>query len=220
MGLRLDSALYWRRPVDNPSYGGLSPGAQAQVQLDNESRYVDSIYPAKLWATYSLPDVEVTAGDAYVQFGRGLTLSMRKIDELGIDTTLRGAKIRVQKDPFALTAVAGFGNPSRVDEATGRSLFPLHDLVEGDRTLPLFGSDRILGVEVQAGRGLPITLSSRAVHFARCAPYAYDAGGNIVTDLGRDPSAVAFGTCDGADTARWLEQLGPFRPASPTTASP
>jgi hypothetical protein len=212
LGLRLDSAVYWRRPIDNPGYGALSPGAQAQVQLDNESRYTNSIYPAKLWATYSLPDIEVTAGDSYVQFGRGLTLSLRKIDELGIDTTLRGAKIRVQKDPFALTAVAGFGNPSRVDEATGRSLFPLHDVVEGDRTLPLFGSDRIFGVEVQAGRGLPITLSSRVVHVARCAPYTYDAGGNAVTDFAQDPSAVTFGACDLADTSRWLGQLGTTTP--------
>jgi hypothetical protein len=212
VGLRLDSAVYWRRPIDNPDYASLSPGTQAQIQLDNESRYTNSIYPAKLWATYSFPDVEVTAGDAYVQFGRGLTLSMRKIDELGIDTTLRGAKIHMEKDPFALTAVAGFGNPSRVDEATGRSLFPIHDLVEGDRALPLFGSDRVFGVEVQAGRGLPITLSSRVVHFSRCAPYAYDAGGNIVADFGQSPSAVTFGTCDATDTARWLGQLGSTTP--------
>src|SRR5258708_24870854 len=107
---------------------------------------------------------------------------MRKIDELGIDTTVRGVKLQVEKDPFALTAVAGFANPARVDEATGRALFPTHDLTQGDRPLAVFGSDRIVGLDVQAGRGLPVTLSTHAVHFTRCAPYAYDAGGNIVTD--------------------------------------
>ena len=212
-GLRLDSAVYWRRPVDNPDFSGLSPSAQTQIQFDNESRYENSIYPAKLWVTYSRPEVEVTAGDAYVQFGRGLTLSMRKIDELGIDTTLRGAKLHVQRDPFALTVVAGFGNPSRVDEASGRALFPTHDLVEGDRSLPLFGSDRIVGVDLQAGRGLPITLSTHAVHVTRCAPYHYDAGGNIVTDFWQSPWSVTFGTCDASDTARWLGQLGTATPA-------
>jgi hypothetical protein len=119
-GLRLDSALFWRRPVDNPDFGMFSAADQTRILTDNESRYESSLYPAKMWATYAAPGLEVTVGDAYVQFGRGLTLSMRKIDELGIDTTVRGAKVQAQKDPFALTLVAGFGNPSRVDEATGR----------------------------------------------------------------------------------------------------
>jgi hypothetical protein len=207
-GLRLDSAVYWRRPVDNPEFAA----AENEIATDNESRFKNSIYPAKLWVTYAAPGIEVTAGDAYVQFGRGLTLSMRKIDELGIDTTLRGAKIEVQRDPFALTLVAGFGNPSRVDEASGRSLFPTHDLVDGDHSMPTFGSDRILGAEVQAGRGLPVTLSTHAVRIARCAPYHYDASGNIVTDPASDPGGVIFGSCDRADTANWLGQIGHLPP--------
>ncbi len=75
--LRLDSAVYWLKPADdNPDFG----------------RFRNSVYPAKLWLTYSGRGLEITVGDAYVQFGRGLTLSMRKIDELGIDTTVRGIK--------------------------------------------------------------------------------------------------------------------------------
>jgi hypothetical protein len=206
-GLRLDSAMFWRRPVDNPNFGDLTSAEQASVLADNESRYENSIYPAKLWVTYSAPGVEVTAGDAYVQFGRGLTLSMRKIDELGIDTTVRGGKVQVSQDPFALTLVAGFGNPSRVDEATGRLLFPTHDLVSGDRAAAVFGSDRLVGAEIQAGRGLPVTLSTHAVRFTRCAPYHYDANADVVTDFGSDPGSVVFGSCDPADTATWLQQI-------------
>jgi hypothetical protein len=211
-GLRLDTSVYWRRPVDNPNFSDLPAGEQNQIRFDNESRYETAVYPAKLWITYSLPAIEVTAGDAYVQFGRGLTLSMRKIDELGIDTTIRGAKVQVQRDPFALTLVAGFANPSRIDEATGRAIFPTHDLIEGDRSLPLFGSDRVVGIDLQAGRGLPITLATHAVHFTRCAPYQYDVNGNVVTDPWQSPSSVIFGTCDGSDTTRWLAQLGSTPP--------
>jgi len=208
-GMRLDSAVYWRRPVDNPNFS-----QQLDTQRDNESRYENAIYPAKLWVTYSLPAIEVTAGDAYVQFGRGLTLSMRKIDELGIDTTLRGLKVQIQKDPFAVTMVAGFGNPSRIDEATGRSLFPLHDLLPGDQELAVFGSDRIIGIDVQAGRGLPVTLSTHAVQFTRCSPYHFDATGSIVANFWQSPSAVTFGTCDQSDTTTWInKQLDPY--ASP-----
>src|SRR5580704_13711626 len=91
-GLRLDSAVYWLRPSDYDP---------------DSARYHDAVYPAKLFVTYSTPGLEITAGDLYVQFGRGLTLSMRKIDELGIDTTVRGLKVEMQRDPFAITAVAG-----------------------------------------------------------------------------------------------------------------
>ncbi len=202
-GLRLDSSLYWRRPVDNPNFASLPSYIQTQVTTDNETRFRNSLYPAKLWATYSASGVEVTVGDAYVQFGRGLTLSMRKIDELGIDTTVRGAKIEVQKDPFALTLVAGFANPSRVDDATGRALFASI----ADPSEPVFGSDRLVGAEIQAGRGLPLTLATRAIRFSRCAPYHYGADGNIVTNVFDDPSGVMFGSCDATDTATWLHSL-------------
>lgn len=202
-GLRLDSAVYWRRPVDNPDFNSLPAGTQSQVEIDGQSRFQNSIYPAKLWLTYSAPGLEITVGDAYVQFGRGLTLSMRKIDELGIDTTVRGIKVQVQKDPFAVTAIAGFGNPSRVDEATGRDLF----LTSASPTMPMFGSDRVVGLEIQAGRGLPVTLATHAVHFSRCAPYHYGADGQIVKNFFDDPSGATFGSCSATDTATWLGSL-------------
>jgi len=64
-GLRIDSAVYWSRPMP------YDPGA---------ALFHDAVYPAKVWLTYSARGLEITAGDSYVQFGRGLTLSMRKID--------------------------------------------------------------------------------------------------------------------------------------------
>ena len=204
LGLRLDSAVYGFRPADGAD--PKTPLGQ-QLILDNESRYRNSIYPAKLWATYSAPGVEVTAGDAYVQFGRGLTLSMRKVDELGIDTTLRGGKVQITRDPFSVTFVAGFGNPSRVDEATGRALWETSTSVINSATTPAFGSDRIVGVDLQAGRGLPLTLSTHVVRFSRCAPYHYDANGNAETNFFNDPSTVTFGTCDSKDTDIWLSSL-------------
>jgi hypothetical protein len=222
-GLRLDSAVYWRRPIGNPGLAALASyvgGADATVAQDNESRFKNSIYPAKLWATYARPGLEVTAGDAYVQFGRGLTLSVRKIDELGIDTTVRGGKVQVVADPFSVTAVAGFGNPSRVDEATGRSLWVTSDLAtippppgspptvrpKPDQAAAVFGSDRIVGLDLQAGRGLPVTLSTHVVRFSRCAPYHFD--GNVpATNFAADPATVTFGTCDTVDTDTWLGTL-------------
>lgn len=206
-GLRLDSSVYWRRPADNPLYARDYAVYQASLQQDEESRFRDAVYPAKLWVTYATRNVEVTAGDSYVQFGRGLTLSMRKVDELGIDTTVRGGKVQVNADPFALTAVAGFANPTRVDEATGRALFVTSRLVAGDPREPVFGSDRVVGVDFQAGRGLPVTLSTHVVRFSRCAPYAWQGAG-VADTLATSPAADTFnvGTCDAGDTSVWLTQ--------------
>jgi hypothetical protein len=205
-GLRLDSALYWRRPADNATYATDYPTYKSILAQDDESRFRNSIYPAKLWTTYAAPGLEVTAGDSYVQFGRGLTLSMRKVDELGIDTTVRGAKVQMERDPFAITLVAGFANPSRVDEATGRALFVTSSLASGDVRQPLYGSDRLVGIDLQSGRGLPVTLSTHVVRFTRCAPYHYN-GANIDTDFASDPGAVTFGTCNATDTNTWLNSL-------------
>ncbi|HEY2514013.1 MAG TPA: hypothetical protein VGI39_24270 [Polyangiaceae bacterium] len=205
-GLRLDSAVYWRRPADNASYASTYPGYAAQLQQDNESRFRTSIYPAKLWISYASPGLEVTVGDSYALFGRGLTLSMRKLDELGIDTTVRGVKVQFSRDPFSVTALAGFANPSRVDEATGRALFVTDNRVAGDLPQPAFGSDRLVGLDLQAGRGLPVTLSTHVVRFTRCAPYHYEHG-TIQTDLASDPGTVIFGTCDTGDTNTWLSSL-------------
>jgi hypothetical protein len=127
-------------------------------------------------------------------------LSLRKIDELGIDTTLRGAKVAWQADPFAATFVAGIANPNRVDEATGRALFLA---LLPDRR-PLFGSDRIVGAEVQAGRGLPLTLATRAVRLTRCAPYRYDAAGGVIDDGAFD---APLGSCAPSDTRAWLSSI-------------
>jgi hypothetical protein len=202
VGLRLDSAVYWSRPVDSASaaqYG------VANIATDNESRFKNSIYPAKVWMTYASPGLEVTAGDSYVQFGRGLTLSMRKIDELGIDTTVRGAKVQFSRDPYSVTAVAGFANPARVDEATGRALWVTNDLYMNDVATPVFGSDRVVGLDLQAGRGLPVTLDTHFVRFSRCAPYAYEGLG--VTGFSADQTTFTFGTCDATDVNDWLQNL-------------
>jgi hypothetical protein len=212
VGTRLDSSVYWLRPVDRSDIDA----ATTQLLLRDEvSRYRNGIYPAKIWATYSAPGLEITAGDAYVQFGRGLILSMRKIDELGVDTTLRGAKIAWQSDPFAATLVAGLANPSRVDEATGRALFlPLPSAGDARGPQPLFGSDRIIGAEIQAGRGLPITLTTHAVRLTRCAPYRYDEQGRVIDGTFDAP----IGSCAENDTSTWLSTVprgtGPIISAS------
>jgi hypothetical protein len=75
--------------------------------------------------------IEVIGGDAYVNIGRGLALSLRKIDELGVDTTLRGLKLLVHEGAFGGTFAVGFANLNNLDEASGKSIEDSLDLIGG-----------------------------------------------------------------------------------------
>ncbi|MGK3999838.1 hypothetical protein [Sorangium sp. So ce1024] len=132
LGVRLNGSFYLARP------SATSLELQRKV-LDDEvsfslesarrelhSRYLTTVYPAKLWLTYTQPGIEATVGDVYAQLGRGLVFSARKMDELAIDTTLRGGRLVLDRDFGALrleaTAIAGQMNPLRVDDSSGRRL--------------------------------------------------------------------------------------------------
>ncbi|HZF51883.1 MAG TPA: hypothetical protein VE093_24695 [Polyangiaceae bacterium] len=97
-----------------------------KLRRELNTRFLNTIYPAKLWVDYMQPGFQVTLGDFYAQLGRGLVFSVRKVDELALDTTVRGAKVVFNQElgPIRLsaTALAGLMNPLRVDEATGRRL--------------------------------------------------------------------------------------------------
>jgi hypothetical protein len=206
LGARIDSAIYTLRPQDRVETNDLQ--VRRGLITDGSTRYRDSIYPAKLWLSWKDHGIELTAGDSYVQFGRGLVLSMRKVDELGVDTTLFGAKVSVQKDPFGMTVFAGLANPARVDEPSGRALFPSSYIPRSGNLAdvpaqPIFGSDRLVGAQIQAGRGLPVIASTHAVRLTKCAPYRYDANGNIVESMFDAP----FGTCDEPSRGTWLSEL-------------
>lgn len=138
VGMRLDSATYANAPtVGEFQNGAYSSTDRTYAEQQLPYRYRDtllvpgnlkpsardpSIWPSKIWASYIKPKYELTLGDAYVAFGRGFVLNIRKFDEIGADTTLQGAKVVGRIDRFTLTGVVGLSNPTRVDDATGTKL--------------------------------------------------------------------------------------------------
>ncbi|EYF05871.1 hypothetical protein [Chondromyces apiculatus] len=173
LGVRVDTATYFITP---------SPGdAEFQRLFSSDevvfgrpdlvrelnTRFLNTYYPAKLYVSYSQSGVEATVGDFYAQLGRGLVFSVRKLDELAIDTTVRGGKLTVNQavGPLRLggTFFGGQMNPLRIDEVSGRRL-------HGDGSPLFFGFP---------GRGSVTDLESVEA-FA-------DAQGNTVnvTQLGR-----------------------------------
>jgi len=137
VGLRIDSVWFYASPsatelaldltrddapANPPSY---FRGKLREAGLELSNRFIDWSYPSKYYLTYSRPGLEATLGDASAQLGRGIVLSVRKRDELGSDTTIRGARVSVSsRGPLSvkLTALGGELNPLRIDEASGRYL--------------------------------------------------------------------------------------------------
>jgi hypothetical protein len=62
--------------------------------------------------------VGVQIGDFNVGFGRGMGLSVRRIDEIGIDATIKGGRFDLRTRSFRATALAGFANRQNSDFAT------------------------------------------------------------------------------------------------------
>ena len=70
-------------------------------------------------------------GDFYATFGRGMALRIRKIDELGVDTTLLGAKARLRTDPLELTVLSGLSNPTNLDGVNEHEVVGVLDWISG-----------------------------------------------------------------------------------------
>jgi len=151
LALRVDTGLYFNHascdeagncthpsPPPEDEVGFWPPLSPGELKHRYENRTLDRLgslpMPERLSVGYTGRTLEVTLGDHYVSFGRGLVLSLRKVDELGSDTTLRGGRIVVRGGRATGTLVAGVTNIVNVDEATGRvSPDPL-DVIVGVRT--------------------------------------------------------------------------------------
>lgn len=229
-GLRLDSAWFFsapnatdvalellneRRPDPNAPY--TPEDARYFVQEatkaseDLSTRYTNWLYPAKYYLGYTERNIEATIGDFYGQFGRGFVLSVRKLDELASDTTIRGARVtgRIRSGDFRLrmTALGGAFNPLRIDEASGRYLgvtnaatpgitnvteagmpramaSPLDD--PSQPVFPTYAPDRVVAAEIEGG--------TRAVQVG--------VHGSLINRTMLDGNALAPGVVRSADVLR------------------
>jgi hypothetical protein len=141
-GIRLDGSLYLNRPQAT-DFSALIPCSPNEL-ID---RYFNSVIPEKIWAGYNGRNLEVTLGDSYVTFGRGLSLSLRKTDQLGLDTSSRGARVKLDVERVSAIIVAGFTNINNIDEATGRFAYDPNDLVTGGQVMTQLADGIKLGAD-------------------------------------------------------------------------
>jgi|CXWL01.1.fsa_nt_gi hypothetical protein len=129
--VRVDSALYANAPV--------AAANDVRLQQLLLHRYANRLDLEKVKLAYTSRQLDVTLGDTYVTYGRGLVLSLRKVDEFGIDTTARGLSVTGRAGGLTVNALGGWSNIVNVDPATGRQAENPNDLILGGRAEYRFG---------------------------------------------------------------------------------
>jgi hypothetical protein len=113
--LRLDSAVFWNVfQVDSIA----SPAQQRNVSYLMQNRFINNLVLEKVSVSYTSTNLEATVGDFYINYGRGIILSLRKVDQLGVDTTLRGGNITGRVGNLTANFAGGITNNINTDQAT------------------------------------------------------------------------------------------------------
>jgi hypothetical protein len=104
--------------------------------------YLRSNYrPERLSLRYQRGAVTFELGDFYQVFGRGVTLAFRKVDPIGLDTTLRGGRFEYERERLTVRGFAGLGNPQNLDPIS-LSIFPdPEDFLTGASVATRVGAD-------------------------------------------------------------------------------
>lgn len=98
----LDGTLY--HSWDLLSDGVNSPWQDAFVELE------------KGYLTFRGRQGDLTLGDGYASFGRGIALNIKKNSDIDIDTSIRGAKGTLRLGDTELTVVSGITNEQQVSQ--------------------------------------------------------------------------------------------------------
>ncbi|MDD5308990.1 MAG: hypothetical protein PHU25_16880 [Deltaproteobacteria bacterium] len=130
--MRLDAAMF-QDPPPRVDLEDFRPGGDGYTLLD----YGNDYRVERLAGTINLGNLHVTGGDFYVSFGRGIALSLIKLDDVGVDNTLRGARVEYGiPRHLRFVLVGGVVNSLNLDPIT-------HQVLRDD---PL---DRIVGARVE-----------------------------------------------------------------------
>jgi hypothetical protein len=159
LALRLDSSAWASTPQPGDRLARPGQDLSTAVPLNAaklRGRYEDHLADPwkgveKVSLQYRGRMLEATLGDVYAQFGRGLALSLRKLDELGQDTTLLGGQATVRNGRFTGTLLAGVTNTQNLDPATGRYLADPRDRLAAGRVESRLGPVKT-GVHLVVGQ--------------------------------------------------------------------
>lgn len=149
LGMRLD-AFVPLGTSDCPEAAAASCFYEHDVRLERFSLH------------YERGDFTVEAVDSYAVLGRGIALSLRRVDLLGVDNTLRGGQVGYDEGRVFARLLGGSVNPQNLDPQTLRIIREPKDQLRRDLFSNPERRDFIMGGE--AGYRLPgVSLGVHAV---------------------------------------------------------
>jgi thiol-disulfide isomerase/thioredoxin len=138
--------------------------ADGAVLSDEESMRQDARFE-RGYVEARLGPLTARVGDTYAAFGHGVTLSLRKVDILGADTSLQGARLSLDSGALEATALYGRTNPQNLDPVELGFVDDVPDELGGAQVklrLPV-GFVSSYGLVSRLGEGAPDGRDVRAV---------------------------------------------------------
>ena len=129
---------------------GLTDGALTTSLRIDGVRFLQTEYPRyrndlrleRFLLQYDRARWVLVAGDTFQQLGRGIALSLRKVDEVGRDVSLQGGELQYRGDSLRAGLFAGRVNPTNLDPVSQFHVPDPGDALVGGSTqgMPLDGA--------------------------------------------------------------------------------
>jgi hypothetical protein len=117
-----------------------------------ESCLDGDVRPERFGLRYDGDELSLEVGDGYAVFGRGIALTFRKVDLLGVDTTVRGAHLRYEGRRVFFHLLGGLANPQNLDPAALTVTGDPDDFLVGARAGVRIGEDDDLVLALHGAR--------------------------------------------------------------------
>lgn len=130
----------------NQAENGCAPGREESCYLSWDVR------PERIVLRWDHEFWSVELGDTQLVIGRGVALSFRKVDLLGVDNSLRGAHVRFDDGHFRFRLHTGLANPQNQDPITLRIFQDPADVVAAATIGATFGPNDMFAVSGHAVR--------------------------------------------------------------------
>jgi len=165
--------------------------------------------PERVTLRWEHGDWTLEGGDAQLVLGRGIALAFRKVDLLGVDTSLRGGHVRYDDGAFRFRLHGGVANPQNQDPRTLAILRERDDVVAAatagvtlpDSTIAVSGHALRMWFADDAGgaaRGRAVdvagwTFEAPSLLDGALSLYAEANGMRRSVTFGDDPEQLSFG---------------------------
>ena len=162
--LNVFADTFFSRSCSDPN----GPDCTASARRELNSRFQNQLVAERIYLIVARPEFDLTLGDFYVSFGKGMALNVVKIGELSQDNAIRGGKFVLHQGDIELTFVGGEFNTLNLDEPTGKDALWDTDPVVGLRL-----SYNILGTVIAGAHGVFIPISPNTANSSAPAEPGY-----------------------------------------------